>query len=117
MKIKHTVERITDFFFSIVTKKDRHYADILMRDCCMSYEKETGDYCSYRKRSGSAENLIVHSGMLSNMSDVAIVIQGPLILDNHFTLNTVKLYKRYYPGCKVIVSTWNDSNTIVSSFV
>ena len=110
MKIKHTVERITDFFFSIVTKKDRHYADILMRDCCMSYEKETGDYCSYRKRSGSAENLIVHSGMLSNMSDVAIVIQGPLILDNHFTLNTVKLYKRYYPGCKVIVSTWNDSN-------
>ena len=30
MKIKHTVERITDFFFSIVTKKDRHYADILM---------------------------------------------------------------------------------------
>ena len=110
MKIKHTVERITDFFFSIVTKKDRHYADILMRDCCMSYEKETGDDCSYRKRSGSAENLIVHSGMLSNMSDVAIVIQGPLILDNHFTLNTVKLYKRYYPGCKVIVSTWNDSN-------
>ena len=76
----------------------------------MSYEKETGDSCSYSKRSGSAENLIVHSGMLSNMSDVAIVIQGPLILDNHFTLNTVKLYKRYYPGCKVIVSTWNDSN-------
>jgi hypothetical protein len=66
----------------------------------MSYEKETGDYCSYRKRSGSAENLIVHSGMLSNMSDVAIVIQGPLILDNHFTLNTVKLYKRYYPDVR-----------------
>lgn len=76
----------------------------------MSYEKKTGDYCSYRKRSGSSEDLIVHSGMLSNMSDVAIVMQGPLILENHFTLNTVKLYKRYYPECMVIVSTWKDSN-------
>lgn len=110
MKIKHMVEKFTDFFFSIVTKKDRQYADVLIRDCCMSYEKQTGDYCSYRKRSGSSEDLIVHSGMLSNMSDVAIVMQGPLILENHFTLNTVKLYKRYYPECMVIVSTWKDSN-------
>lgn len=110
MKIKHMVEKFTDFFFSIVTKKDRQYADVLIRDCCMSYEKQTGDYCSYRKRSGSSEDLIVHSGILSNMSDVAIVMQGPLILENHFTLNTVKLYKRYYPECMVIVSTWKDSN-------
>lgn len=110
MKIKHMVEKFTDFFFSIVTKKDRQYADVLIRDCCMSYEKQTGDYCSYRKRSGSSEDLIVHSGMLSNMSDVAIVMQGPLILENHFTLNTVKLYKCYYPECMVIVSTWKDSN-------
>ena len=110
MKIKHMVEKFTDFFFSIVTKKNRQYADVLIRDCCMSYEKKTGDYCSYRKRSGSSEDLIVHSGMLSNMSDVAIVMQGPLILENHFTLNTVKLYKRYYPECMVIVSTWKDSN-------
>lgn len=64
MKIKHMVEKFTDFFFSIVTKKDRQYADVLIRDCCMSYEKQTGDYCSYRKRSGSSEDLIVHSGML-----------------------------------------------------
>lgn len=110
MKIKDTVEKVTDFFFSVVTKKNRYYADVLMRDCCMSYEKQTGDYCSFKQRSGSAEDLIVHSGMLSNMDDIAIVMQGPLILDKHFTLNTVRLYKRFYPGCKVIVSTWIDSD-------
>ena len=110
MKTKDIVEKVIDLGFSVVAKKNRHYADVLMRDCCMSYEKQTGDYCSYKQRSGLAEDLIVHSDLLSNLEDIAIVIQGPIILDKHFTLNTVKLYRRSYPKCKIIVSTWIDSD-------
>lgn len=110
MDIKNAVEKITDVFFSAVTKKNRHYADVLLRDCCKSYEKQTGDFCSYKQRSGMGGDLIVCSELLSRFSDTAIIIQGPLMLENHFTLNTVEMYKRYYPECKIIVSTWKDSD-------
>lgn len=39
---------------------------------------------------------------------VAIVIQGPLVLEDNFTLETVKIYKKNYPEHLIIVSTWND---------
>jgi hypothetical protein len=41
----------------------------------------------------------------------AIVIQGPLVLEEQFTLNTVIQYKKYYPKHKIIVSTWEGSET------
>lgn len=43
-------------------------------------------------------------------SDVAIIISGKLVLKDHFTLETVKLYKRYYPDSPIIVSTWVDED-------
>lgn len=108
--IKNAVEKVTDFLFAVVTKKNRRYADVLLRDCCKSYEKQTGNFCSYKQRSGTGEDLIIFPKLLSRFSDTAIIIQGPLMLENHFTLNTVELYKRYYPECKIIVSTWKDSD-------
>ncbi len=37
---------------------------------------------------------------------VSIILQGPLRQDYDFTLETVKLYKKIYPACQIIVSTW-----------
>lgn len=41
---------------------------------------------------------------------IAIVMQGSVTTENHFTLETVKLYRKLYPTCKVIVSTWENQN-------
>lgn len=41
------------------------------------------------------------------ISDVVIVIQGPLKREDDFTLETIKLYKKYYPKTPIIVSTWD----------
>lgn len=41
------------------------------------------------------------------ISDVAIVIQGPLKHEDDFTLETIKLYRKYYPKTPIIVSTWD----------
>lgn len=41
---------------------------------------------------------------------IAIVIQGPLMLENSFTLETIKLYLRYFSNHKLILSTWVDSD-------
>ena len=49
-----------------------------------------------------------------SFKNVGIVIQGPLLLKDNFTVETVKLYKKNYPECPVIVSTWKneDNNTL-----
>lgn len=41
--------------------------------------------------------------------NTAIVIQGPIILKDNFTINTVKMYKQYYNNVKIIISSWKDT--------
>lgn len=47
-------------------------------------------------------------------SDYAIVMQGALVLSHQFTLETLRLYRRYYPDALLILSTWvgEDEKTI-----
>jgi hypothetical protein len=37
----------------------------------------------------------------------AIIIQGPLLRENNFTLETIRLYKKIFPGSDIIISTWD----------
>lgn len=39
-------------------------------------------------------------------SEFAIILQGPIQTEDNFTINTVRLYKKCYPGASIIVSTW-----------
>ena len=36
----------------------------------------------------------------------AIVVQGPIILDQNFTFETLKLYRKNFPDTNIILSTW-----------
>jgi hypothetical protein len=50
-----------------------------------------------------------YKSIISSETDqTAIVIQGPIMYENDFTLNTVKLYKNIFPNSKIILSTWDD---------
>lgn len=40
----------------------------------------------------------------------ALVVQGPLIHEEEFTLESVRLYRRNHAGTTVIVTTWTDSD-------
>jgi|GEM_PF-811365 len=44
---------------------------------------------------------------------VAVVIQGPLLTFQDFTLETVKLYRQIFPYCQLIISTWADEDGIL----
>jgi len=46
----------------------------------------------------------------NSKSSIAIVMQGPLILDDNFTLETIKLYIKNFQIHKLILSTWSDSD-------
>jgi hypothetical protein len=44
----------------------------------------------------------------ADYSRVAIVMQGVVEAKNSFTLQTLRLYKYFYPGAILILSTWSD---------
>lgn len=111
MQIKKIAAYCTNTLFKTVCGKNKAKADYLMKLCCSSYEKVTGDYCSYRLRLGVPDVMTVNENLLNDYSNIAIIMQGPLILENHFTLNTLKFYRKIYPKCKIIVSTWDNENS------
>jgi hypothetical protein len=37
---------------------------------------------------------------------IAMVLQGPLLLEHHFTVETIKLYRKLFPDLSLVVSTW-----------
>lgn len=48
-------------------------------------------------------------GITGDESDTAIILQGPIMENYSFTVETCLIYKSIFPGAKIIVSTWVDS--------
>lgn len=73
-------------------------------------ERELDVYQTLYKRPKKVENMC----LIEKISDVntssAIVMQGQLVQEDDFTVETVKFYRKLYPGVLVIVSTWKDEN-------
>ena len=68
-------------------------------------------FLSYHMRAKKMDNLIDNSIKIKNkLEKVGIVIQGPLKLEDHFTYETLKYYKKIYKDCEIILSTWDDEN-------
>lgn len=43
--------------------------------------------------------------------DIAVIIQGPLIRKNNFTLETARRYRLAFPGAFIVASTWVDEDS------
>lgn len=90
------------------------YADLneeYLKSSCQMYEKSSDYYAAYKIREKKAS--MVPSIESLNVTDesVGILIQGPLVLKDHFTLETIRLYAKLFPSCKVILSTWDNEST------
>ncbi len=44
-----------------------------------------------------------------NYHEYAIVVQGPVVYNNNFTLTTLKIYVDMFPDANLILSTWEDT--------
>jgi hypothetical protein len=51
-----------------------------------------------------------HASALRNLTSAAVVLQGPLRLEDSFTVETVRLYRRTMPAAQIIVSTWEGQH-------
>ena len=69
------------------------------------------NYRLYKKYAGDQNNY----GALKLVSTgrFAIVIQGPIIVDNDFTIETIKLYRHNFPNAILILSTWSVSVNMI----
>lgn len=79
--ILYNIERFVPFYISIVTREKRY----------------------------NSTNLQRYDQFLNITTDFAILIQGPIITQNNFTVETLKLYRHIYPNVTLVFSTWENS--------
>jgi len=48
---------------------------------------------------------------------IALVIQGPIIMDEDFTLESIRFYKKTFENLFIIVSTWEDTHQEILSLL
>lgn len=73
-------------------------------------EKKTKYFFSYNIRPKKETDFVCAEDITANADRFAIIMQGSLEERNDFTLETIKLYRRIFPGVLIIVSTWESEN-------
>ena len=75
------------------------------------------DYIQYTRYPAYAKNMAVQEDYNTDFSEIAIVMQGPILEENDFTLESIRLYLARFPGIHIIVSTWKkEKNKIDDRF-
>ncbi|MCB1166844.1 MAG: hypothetical protein KDK37_10440 [Leptospiraceae bacterium] len=78
----------------------------LIRSALEALEKKNASFATYHFRPQKAADC--HFIPVRGHSNTGIVMQGPPLFDDEFTIQTLQLYRQMYPDCRIILSTWND---------
>ena len=65
---------------------------------------------TYHERPKYARQIGTWADPDTPQESVAIAMQGPVMAKDNFTLETLKLYARHIPRCRLILSTWKDTS-------
>ncbi|MFA5832063.1 MAG: WavE lipopolysaccharide synthesis family protein [Bacteroidota bacterium] len=107
ISLTSTVKYILSALFSILSTKVLY---ILLETLNIARDKKSKTYSTYHQRPMYADVI----GTISDNSKVniktAIILQGPVVTENDFTLETIKIYKRHFKNCQLIFSTWDDED-------
>jgi len=58
-----------------------------------------------------------YAGIMPDItSDVAILLQGPIIEKDQFTFETISLYRKNFPKAEIILSTWESDRKKTKNF-
>jgi hypothetical protein len=71
----------------------------------------TAHWTTYHRRPLFAKDVGTWSDLPGDvLAGITIVIQGPVLPQHDFTLESIKIYQRLFPGVPIIVSTWDDTD-------
>lgn len=71
-------------------------------------------FYTFHSRPVQTDNIEAKHFLKKNHSfkTACIVMQGPIIKENDFTINTLSLYKKIFAGHSILLSTWDDESSI-----
>jgi len=76
-----------------------------------SLEKRENNFRTEHQRPQMASRVKTWSDHMVVDYKIGVVVQGPIIKDNEFTLNTLKIYKQHFKNSIILLSTWMDVET------
>ncbi len=81
----------------------------LIADSLREHELKGPDYLTYVARPILADDINTWSDLSPDGgAGTAIILAGPMVYENHFTYDTIRLYRKHYPEALIILSTWAD---------
>lgn len=109
-KIKQLLKKISRFFLSIITLFHPKTAHKILIQLSRTFDKRGSFFVNIQTPPKKSENYILlpELSYFKEESETAIVMQGPLMNTEEFTLETLKMYRRFYPKVTIILSTWVD---------
>ena len=110
--------KITKSFIQFVFKGffvflGKNFSGMFLEELMKALQKTTKKYTTYHQRPINTNSVETLSQFSTDLPQLAIVIQGPLKIENEFTFETIKLYKKHFPKAIIILSTWNDESNKV----
>ena len=96
--------------FSFKLLKHTNWTGLYLSTIMREYERNYPYYMAYIIRPKNADQVVSIEESDTYTETTGIIMQGPLKQENNFTVETVKLYAKMYPGATVIISTWNNEN-------
>ena len=117
--MKSLPEKFIKLIFSIVyffNKLDDRFfkkmVDLLLINSIVN--SHIADFYSVTVRPKKTPSLNINN---FDHSDFTILLQGQIIHENNFTLETVKTYRNFFPKSKIILSTWvGISESLLNEF-
>ena len=71
-------------------------------------QSSTSSFVTYHVRPKLAASVRTSSHPTNKLPSLAIVVQGPIVHKDEFTLESAKVYRQHFGSAKLILSTWDD---------
>ena len=68
-------------------------------------------FTTYHLRPKNSKDYLYDKNLNDSNALIAIVIQGPLLIEEDFTIETIRFYKKTFQNHLIIISTWEDTDT------
>ncbi len=74
---------------------------------------EQDEYITCHSRPHKASRVGTVNDKVKQEHKLSVILQGPVITENDFTLETLKIYQNHFKGHSLILSTWKGENEAV----
>jgi len=100
------------FFKFLLLLLRKYGGDRKLLDLVTDVLEDADNFVTYHYRPKLSNAVMTESDLVKGRKPLAIVMQGPIVHVDSFTLETLKIYQRHFAGANIIVSTWEDESPV-----